>query len=156
MKAWEYKSKYTPELPGKVLDLMAKGKTIAQVCAALKVSKQVFFDWLKQYPDFANAYDLGQSLAEAHWETNVLDPAIRGEMPDVKEGLLRFKMSHRFHWTDRQTLDIHNEPSRTEAEIDAQIERLLNKERSNGNQEERHSEFKRIDQSLNTQEVSHQ
>lgn len=69
----KYEPKYTPEDAEKLPELFAQGLTIAQTCAELKISRQTYYAWQEQYPEFKAAADYGQTLSEAFHEKRLLD-----------------------------------------------------------------------------------
>jgi transposase len=101
-------SKYSKKHCQTVLDMMKKGDSVIACCAEIGISKDTFYKWIKQYPQFSDAYRLGMVYAEAWWETigkkGVLGLEIKGKdgaTGRVHPGMYAFFMKNRFHWTDR-------------------------------------------------------
>jgi len=59
---------YKPEYCEQVVELGAKGKSLAQIAAALDVSRANLYDWAERYPEFSSAVSRAKDLALAWWE----------------------------------------------------------------------------------------
>lgn len=46
--------------------LYAEGRFDCEVAAAIGIAKSTFYDWIKQYPRFADAVRYGKTLSESH------------------------------------------------------------------------------------------
>jgi hypothetical protein len=88
-----YPKIYKPEYPTLLIEIMRKGKTSVAFCAEVMVSKQTFYDWVDNYPEFQAAYELGTSLAEQYWiqmgEDNI-------DNPDFNYAHYAFQLGARF------------------------------------------------------------
>jgi len=60
-------SEYKPEYADKLLDCMSKGMLDCQIFSELGIGKTTFYRYLKEYPDFKEAYDIGLPRCEAKW-----------------------------------------------------------------------------------------
>lgn len=61
--------KYVPSIHLPLLDeIFSKGKSIASFCVAAKIVRTTFHNWVEQYPDFEEAYELATSKAQVYWE----------------------------------------------------------------------------------------
>lgn len=60
-------TKYRPEMCNTLLQMMADGAVIGQVCAVIKISHETFNKWAHKNEDFCRAYKIGRVLAETHW-----------------------------------------------------------------------------------------
>lgn len=56
-------SKYSAELVGKICRALAGGGTVAYACRAARICLSTYKNWLKLYPEFADA--VGQAQAES-------------------------------------------------------------------------------------------
>ena len=52
----------------KCFDIMAQGRTVNTVCAAIGICKSTFYVWCKEYPEFMDAHKKGQAAGLAYWE----------------------------------------------------------------------------------------
>lgn len=59
---------YREEFCGRVIELGRKGKSKAQIAAALDVSRQTLDAWTKAHPEFLDAINAARDLAQAWWE----------------------------------------------------------------------------------------
>lgn len=62
-----YPPKYTPEKGKELIAEMALGKFNTQVCAKWDINEDTFYDWLKKYPEFADAYSIGKPKLESYY-----------------------------------------------------------------------------------------
>lgn len=92
-------TKYTPALAKRLPDMFANGESVAEVCVELDIHKDTFYEWIKKYPAFSDAYKKGLQRSEAWWSK--LGRA--GSMGQVKiqPATWIFNMKNRFNWTDR-------------------------------------------------------
>ena len=106
-------SKYAPEYDDYLIAWMAAGKSFSSFGAfiyehsyrEIKVTAQTLFNWLKDYPSFAEAKAVGEGLCQAFWEQIGLDACL-GKFQNHSTGTWVFNMKNRFKWTDKveQTL----------------------------------------------------
>lgn len=61
-------SKYTDEMPEKLLELMSDGLSEARICKRLGISVTTLKAWINKHKDFKTAYEIGQAQKEAWWE----------------------------------------------------------------------------------------
>lgn len=64
--AYKWQKKYDPAINEYIPDLYQGGKTDAQVAVAIGIHKGTLYDWIKQYPAFADAVRYGKSIAESY------------------------------------------------------------------------------------------
>jgi transposase-like protein len=50
-----------------VIDCMNKGYIVEEVCAEIGIARDTFFKWVKEYPEFSDAYKKGKSAFTAFW-----------------------------------------------------------------------------------------
>lgn len=50
-----------------VITCMTKGYIVEEVCAEIGIARDTFFNWVKEYPDFSDAYKKGKSAFTAFW-----------------------------------------------------------------------------------------
>ena len=97
-------TKYSEKLCELLPYLFANGESVSEVCVHLDITKETFFQWVKQYPDFSDSYKKGLELSEAWWtRTGRL-----GSMGKIKlqPATWIFNMKNRFKWADRQDVQI--------------------------------------------------
>jgi hypothetical protein len=66
-------SEYKPEFADKLLDCMSKGMLDCEIFTELGIGKTTFYRYLKEYPDFKEAYDVGLPRCEAIWARKAID-----------------------------------------------------------------------------------
>jgi transposase len=59
---------YRPEYCQKVIEWGRQGKTIANMCEKLDISRQTFYDWQKAHSDFLDATTRARDLSLSWWE----------------------------------------------------------------------------------------
>jgi transposase len=60
-------TKFKPEYTDELAEMFIEGKTLITVCAELRITKPTFYAWMKKYPDFAEAYELGKIFQKSWW-----------------------------------------------------------------------------------------
>lgn len=73
MGAYKWHKLYDPSLVEKVPGLYEGGKTDAMVAAAIGIAKSTLYDWIKQYPAFAEAVKYGKTIAESYMTSVGID-----------------------------------------------------------------------------------
>lgn len=64
------KRKYSPDMCEKIIEIAANGGHVAQMCVELGIgSKDTFYRWLNEYPEFAEAYETAKLHSQAFWES---------------------------------------------------------------------------------------
>jgi hypothetical protein len=73
-------TKYNPKFhPKDLLKKMETGKLNVQVWASWKVSKKTFYEWVKDYPEMAEAYAKGEASCEAWWIQKMVEKFEAGD-----------------------------------------------------------------------------
>lgn len=95
-------TKYKPDIHIPMIkDLFREGKSIASFCVKAEISKKTFFQWIKDHPEFEEAYEDALSLAEEWWDSlaiaGAMDPAFNTKTWGVV-------MRNRFDYTDTRKL----------------------------------------------------
>jgi len=92
-------TKYSEKLCDLLPYLFSNGESVVEVCASLDITKDTFFQWVKQYPRFSDSYKKGQDLSEAWW-TKMGRIASIGKAK-IQPATWIFNMKNRFKWKDR-------------------------------------------------------
>ncbi|WP_010261137.1 transposase [Treponema primitia] len=98
-------TKYNKAIADKLPDLFGEGQSIIEVCGELKISRDTFYNWKKQYPEFSKAVDDGLTLSQAFWEKLGREGTLCKR--NVQPTMYIFQMKNRFHWTDRADLSMN-------------------------------------------------
>ena len=90
---------YSPDFPGRALDLMRNGASLREVAAELDISFELLQFWRNntQYREFGEALDEGVALAQAWWEK--LGRAGAAGRVDINASIWLATMRNRFGWT---------------------------------------------------------
>ncbi len=62
------RGKYNPSACSTIIDLGKRGRSRTQMAAALGISRRTFDRWTQDHPEFAEAFELADTLSEAFWE----------------------------------------------------------------------------------------
>lgn len=122
-------TKYTPEMPLQIIKLMTEGKSITQVCAALKIAKPTLSDYREKYPECGQAVELGKLLYEAHWE-DIGQKGIKGILPKFNAPAWMYMMKCRVQkdWIEANSQKIEivdNVKKMSDDELNKTLEVLL-------------------------------
>ena len=95
-KKFRYNLVYDPRLhPYEVIELMKNGKSITKVCAEFGITRQTFYNWKDNYPEFKDAVELGVVKSQAWWEDTMQDGA-QGKIKYFDSRAASFMMASRF------------------------------------------------------------
>lgn len=86
-------SLYKPEYDGIVEALGKQGKSKAQMCSILNIGRRTFFDWERQYPEFAAAVARAMEHAQGWWEAKAQNSLGK---KTFQAQLWRYSMAGRF------------------------------------------------------------
>jgi len=91
-------TKYTAKLCKELPFLFMNGESVAEVCQMLNIAKDTFYQWVKKYPDFSDAYKKGLGFSEAWW----CKLGRAGSCGQSKINAISwvFNMKNRFNWND--------------------------------------------------------
>jgi transposase-like protein len=92
-------TKYTPDMPERVMECIGSGKSVAQFARDLNVTRSTIYEWASVHPEFSDALSRAQEHSEAAW----LDK-VEGMMTsrDVNVPLVKLYLANRFGWSDKQ------------------------------------------------------
>lgn len=88
-------NKYKKEFAKKAEEILATGKSLAAVCAALDITRQSLYDWKDAHPEFKEAIDKGLLKAQAVWE-QMGEDGIKGNYEKFGAAPWIFTMKNRF------------------------------------------------------------
>lgn len=105
-KIHKWNSPYMPDILDKIPDLYKNGEADVEVAVNIGISKDTFYRWLKEIPDFAKAVHVGRSLSEKWW----LEMGREGVMGirKVQATIWFANMKNRFGWKDQVEVDTGN------------------------------------------------
>lgn len=88
--------KYQPWMCDKVLEIAQEGKHVAEMLIAIGVrSKDTFYRWLKEYPEFGEAYEESKLISQAVHERILLQGAL-GQIPNFNFSAFAMIMNNKF------------------------------------------------------------
>ncbi len=91
-------TKYKPAYCEEVISLMGEGLSFMAACASLGVHRTTAYDWVKEYPDFAAAHELGRGKRVLFLERDLLK-AESG--PQVTSRIFALKNAAPEEWRDK-------------------------------------------------------
>jgi hypothetical protein len=97
-------TKYSAKLCKLLPYLFANGESVAEVCAYLDITKETFFQWVKQHQGFSDSYKNGLELSEAWWKR--IGRAGSIGKAKIQPATWIFNTKNRFRWTDRQDMNV--------------------------------------------------
>lgn len=103
-------TKYREEYCEDIIEYMSKGHSLTAWCADKNVYKETAYNWMRDNPQFLDAFKKAQSKAQQHWE-NMLHLTAAGKLKG-NLGAQIFWMKNRFRdeWKDRQDLEFSAAP----------------------------------------------
>jgi len=104
-------TKYTKEMPKKLIGMFEKGESRAHFCASLSISKGTFSKWLIANPEFAEAYEIAKDKAQKWFMNKALahiEEENNPEAPTTKLNttLWSMIMRNRFDFTEHRKLKV--------------------------------------------------
>jgi hypothetical protein len=99
MPSGDNNKKYQDHYPDILAKMFSNGESVAEVCVALGISRRAFYDWVKKYPDFEEAYEMGRLHSEAWW-TKLGRAGASGQV-NINSTAWIFNMKNRFSWSDK-------------------------------------------------------
>ncbi len=104
-------TKYKPTYCEEVISLMATGLSFMAACAELGVHRTTAYDWAKEYPEFADALNLGRGKRVLFLERRLLgQPNADGEVvmsgPVVTSTIFALKNAAPEEWRDKHEHEV--------------------------------------------------
>jgi hypothetical protein len=65
-------SAYKPEYCEQVVEYMAKGKSLTAFAGSIRQGKQTIYDWVGQFPEFAEAVERARAARIVPWEDKLM------------------------------------------------------------------------------------
>ena len=92
--------KYRPEMCDRVLSLYQNGESDVEVAVALDISKNTFYEWVREKPEFAEAVHKGKGVSECWWQK--LGRAGAAGKVDIQARVWLANMKNRFGWVESE------------------------------------------------------
>lgn len=94
-----FPTKYTEDMPDRVIEMMKQGMSIVECAAELGVNRDTFYEYKKKHKAFADAVQRGTEISNAWWEREGRTSLRDKEFNYV---LWYMNMKNRFGWRDKQ------------------------------------------------------
>lgn len=96
-------TKYNKEILPLMLEKFKEGASVCEICADLDISRETFYNWTKQYPEFLDTYKKGLEYSQAWWE-KIGKAGTVGKL-NINPTMWIYNMKNRFReeWHDRYT-----------------------------------------------------
>lgn len=91
--------KYKPELAENLPAMFKNGEAVEEVIVQLGIRRSTFYEWVKKYPEFADAYEHGKELSHAWWYK--LGRFGAAGKAQVQPTVFIFNMKNRIGWGDQ-------------------------------------------------------
>lgn len=99
------KSKYEEKFCDQLIEDMAEGLSFEACCGNIGVSKDTGYEWVKRYPEFAEAKQIGEARGQYFWERSARDNLlIDSKELKFNSTVFIFTMKNRFGWRERKEL----------------------------------------------------
>lgn len=98
-------SKYCEEFNEQMVELMAKGHTVAMCCVKWGICEATFYEWTRQHPEFLKAYTRGMTSNKAFLEKISLNQ-LNNPDRNFNEKHLQFVMVTKHKATQERTVSI--------------------------------------------------
>ncbi|HDZ04852.1 hypothetical protein LCGC14_0370910 [marine sediment metagenome] len=95
-------SKYSEDIPDKVVSFMKQGYSIEEICLELNVAKKTFYNWCKKHDELLHAKKRGTDFSLGWWMKNARENL---ENPKFNATLFYMNMRNRFGWADKKEID---------------------------------------------------
>lgn len=90
------RSKYTPDMCQTITEIASNGGHVSEMMIALGISsKETFYRWQQEYPEFKEAYNLSKLVSQAYYERLGLKGAL-GEIPNFNASTYALIMNNKF------------------------------------------------------------
>ena len=127
-------NKYKSECCIEVIKLLnMPAMTDSKICKGLGISRSLFYQWLREIPDFKEAYDLGDPACQSWWE-DVGVQGMAGQIPKFNVNAWLAFMKRKYKWgqdeDSKVTYKINNmnilqtDPNKLKLEIQKDLKKL--------------------------------
>ncbi len=95
-------SKYKPEFCERLIDYMSEGLSFDSFGAEVNASRPTLYAWTNEYPEFAQAKQMGEVMCQQWWEKAGIKGMLSGKEFNAVTWI--FNMKNRFKWQDRHEI----------------------------------------------------
>lgn len=95
--------KFEPWMCEKAQELFSQGESITSVCCDLDISRETYYRWKEENPQFSKAVRRGEMLSQQYWE-RLGRSGISGDIDKFGGSSWQFVMKNRFRdsYSDQQ------------------------------------------------------
>jgi len=104
-------TKYDESWPDRVKNAMKGGDTVELFCLKNDIHYDTFYEWVKKYPEFSEAYSAGNKFAEGFWQGYCIGNL---ENKNLNVGAFKLLMFNCFGWSDKKDVQQKTEVSISE------------------------------------------
>ena len=90
-------STFSQEHTDKLMSCFEQGQSVMETAAELKISRDTLYRWVKEYPEFGNAFRLGKEMSEAKNAT-IIKMVGLGQIPKANVAALQMYMRNTAGW----------------------------------------------------------
>ena len=106
-------TKYDESFCEVVIEQMGKGYSKEATAGYLEISKETFYNWMREHPEFLDAVQIGEAKSQRTWESKAVDYSVHtkdGKRLDSR--IYALQMKNRFNWTDKKEVNLGEETSK--------------------------------------------
>ena len=87
---------YSPEMCDKIIQVAENGGHVAKMCSEIGIkSRDTFYRWIKEYPEFAEAYETARLRSQAFYEDLLLAGTV-GKIKGFNFNSLAMTLNNKF------------------------------------------------------------
>lgn len=113
---------YLESHPERLVSLLKEGRLDFHICTEFGISRDTFYRWKKEHPDFLKAYNIGAPACEAYWFKKIEEMASDGHDKGFKPTIA--VLNNKFGWGQEEG---HRVTSNTQINIQGNVQVLQDK-----------------------------
>lgn len=124
----KYRKKYTKEL---LNGLRSDGKSVEEVCTKWNITRTTYYAWIKEFPEFAHAHEIGEQDKTSWWR-QLQRKVASGESPG-NAACINLALKNEAGYVDKQEIEHKHEEQITTIRIErieAPAPRVIEHERT--------------------------
>lgn len=106
--------------------LYENGESDIEVCVALDICSDTFYEWMRKHPEFAKYVKSGREKSQAWWQRLGRGGAA-GKVKNMNAAIWFGNMKNRFGWRDNHDVDLSN--NKEFQEVKAMISKIKKHEK---------------------------
>lgn len=100
-------SEYTSDYASQFLEYAEKGNSVTEIAAKLKKSRDTIYRWVKEIPEFGDAFRKGKEWSEAK-NAEIIKAIALGQVPKANVAAYQMYMRNMFGWDKYQGSEGNN------------------------------------------------